>query len=87
MRKEKTKQFVETLMAEQGIDHINMIKPGIAEATRILLRRVPDFIMLKNVKSDDVSHLIQMAKKANVKIIENDAMPFQACAVIKKVTD
>ncbi|EGR5853959.1 cysteine protease StiP family protein [Vibrio parahaemolyticus] len=87
IRKEKTKQFVETLMAEQGIDHINMIKPGIAEATRILLRRVPDFIMLKNVKSDDVSHLIQMAKKANVKIIENDAMPFQACAVIKKVTD
>lgn len=87
LRRARTENFVNELMASNDIAHINMIKPGIAEATRILLRRVPDYIMVTDINNADVAHLIKLAAERNVSIIENANMPFLACAVIKKVTD
>ena len=53
-----------------GITDINLIKPGIGEATRVLLRRVPWKILVDQDAKDDAAleHLIRLAQEKNVKI-------------------
>jgi len=54
-------QLVETLLASAGTADRNRIKPGIAEATRALLRRMPERLLVRDPADDDVAHLIHLA--------------------------
>jgi len=81
----ETQDFLQLIMAKYVISDINRIKPGIAEATRVLLRRVPDQLLIKSKNDINVTHLKQLAieKQIPIKIMKN--MPFGACALIKNV--
>lgn len=37
----RTQHWIRTWQAQYGIHNVNHIKPGVAEATRVMLRRVP----------------------------------------------
>jgi hypothetical protein len=65
--------------------HHNYIKPGIGEATRVLLRRVPDLLILQNSESKDVRHLLVLAKEKNVEVMVDPKLPYKAAAMIKNV--
>ncbi|MFT5720252.1 MAG: hypothetical protein ACI9W6_000542 [Motiliproteus sp.] len=80
-----TRTFIEYIQAEYGIGDINRIKPGIAESTRVMLRRVPDLLLVKDSRSADVAHLIQLCTEKNIALLEHPDMPFEACAMIKDV--
>lgn len=84
-RMKTTKDFLDLIQAEYGVSDINRIKPGIAEATRVMLRRVPDLIMVRAENEADVQHLVQIAKEKNIDIAIRPDMPFGACALIKDV--
>lgn len=79
--------LVDSLAKEFGISSINRIKPGIAEATRAVLRRVPDCILVKDKNDDDISLLMYLAKAKNIKVIEkgNELRQYNAVTIIKKV--
>ncbi len=56
-------------MAEQfEINSVNRIKPGIAEATRAVLRRVPDHVLVRHIDDPDVSLLVYLAKQKKIAI-------------------
>ncbi len=78
--------FLDQLQQHYNVSDINRIKPGIAEATRVMLRRVPDLLLLKNPQHEDVAHLVQLSEEKGIRIIERPDMPFGACALIKDVT-
>lgn len=80
-----TSKFIAYVQAEYGISDINRIKPGIAESTRVMLRRVPDLLLVKDRSSVDVAHLIQLCTEKNIVLLEHPDMPFEACAMIKDV--
>ncbi len=84
-RQQETQQFLQYIQQEYQVSDINRIKPGIAEATRVLLRRVPDQLLIQNKDNPDISHLKRLAleKKIPIQVIEK--MPFGACALIKDV--
>jgi len=63
----------------------NRIKPGISEATRVMLRRVPDILLLRDPESEDVAHLKRLAEEKKVAIVVQKNMPVGACALIKDV--
>jgi len=65
------------------ISDINHIKPGIAEATRVMLRRVPALLMVRDAGHPDVEHLMLLAEEKSVPVDVNPDMPFQACSLIK----
>ncbi len=65
------------------ISDINHIKPGIAEATRVMLRRVPALLMVRDAGHPDVEHLMLLAEEKGVPVDVNPDMPFQACSLIK----
>ncbi|MBQ0832399.1 cysteine protease StiP family protein [Marinobacter sp.] len=68
------------------ISDINHIKPGIAEATRVMLRRVPALLMVRDADHPDVKHLMLLAEEKSVPVDVCPDMPFHACSLIKALT-
>ena len=79
---QQSADFIKQLKQTYQINNVNLIKPGIGEATRVLLRRLPDLLMLKNRHAEQTLHLAMLAMEKQVPVIENPAMPYQAAAII-----
>ncbi len=79
--------FLKQTMAEYDINDSNLIKPGIGEATRVLLRRVPRLLIIANRSAPDVAHLIALAKQKAVPIVVRPNLPYQAVSLIGNVLD
>lgn len=75
--------FIDSLMEEYGVSDINKVKPGIAEATRVMLRRIPEYLIIKDKNKADVQHLLHLAGQKNITVIERADMPFNAVSIIK----
>lgn len=80
--------LVDELMASSGTTDRNRIKPGIAEATRALLRRLPDRLLVRDISDPDVAHLLHLAASLGLRA---DLLPaggrYRAVAVIKSLGD
>lgn len=79
-------EMISEIQARFGVADRNRVKPGIAEATRALLRRVPDRLLVRDADDPDVAHLMLLAKAKGV-ALERLAKesPFRAVAVIRAV--
>ncbi|WP_237067150.1 cysteine protease StiP family protein [Microbulbifer guangxiensis] len=84
-RRRMTQSFLNALKSRYQVSDENRIKPGIAEATRVLLRRIPDLLLVKNRLSGDIKHLIRLCDEKKIPYLEMPEMPFGACALIKDV--
>lgn len=80
---------VKKIASEFEIGDINLIKPGIGETTRVLLRRVPWKILINENMKDDISlgHIKTLAKEKGVAIKYYPLTNYKACGIIKKVSD
>ena len=76
---------VKTIQIRFQIDQINLIKPGVGETTRVLLRRVPWRILIRNMDSPDVAHILMLAKEKNVEVVLYPEMKYSCCGLIKKM--
>ncbi len=71
-----------------GISDINLIKPGIGEATRVLLRRVPYRLLVHSLHDNEhLAHLYRLAEEKNVKITEYPLENYKACGLIRAIAD
>lgn len=84
-RQQITRDFLADIMRDMRISDINRIKPGIAEATRVMPRRVPDLLIVREAGHPDVSHLERLAFEKSIKVLERRDMPFGACALIRDI--
>ncbi|WP_338026067.1 cysteine protease StiP family protein [Abyssisolibacter fermentans] len=75
---------VQRLQSEFDIQNINFIKPGVGETTRVLLRRVPWKILIKE-ESASLEHIIQLAKERNVPVEKYDLLAYECCGLIKSL--
>lgn len=83
----RSQQFLQDTQKTYGVRDINLIKPGIGEATRVLLRRAPRLILLRDSKGPEVAHLRLLAADKAVPIIEDPTLPYQAVSLIKSSPD
>ncbi|MTI81292.1 MAG: hypothetical protein FH758_10495 [Firmicutes bacterium] len=74
---------IEKIQQEFGIANINLIKPGVGETTRVLLRRVPWQILVRDKNSPALEHIIILAKERDVPVIEYRDMAYSCCGLIK----
>lgn len=83
---ERCDRAVAELMARFEVADRNRIKPGIAEATRAVLRRVPERLLLRDPDDADVRHLILLADEKGVEVdrLAPD-FPFRAVSLIRNV--
>ena len=71
-----------------GISDVNLIKPGIGEATRVLLRRVPWKVLVRSLDDDaHLGHLYQLAREKNVPLEVWPLRGYRACGLIKRLGD
>ncbi|MBI6406376.1 cysteine protease StiP family protein [Proteus sp. PR00208] len=85
--KKLSENVVSSLANKYDISNINRIKPGIAEATRAVLRRVPDHVLVREITDPDVALLVYLAQEKNIAVIEiGQALgQYRAVTIIKKV--
>jgi hypothetical protein len=82
---ERSAAFLQATLARFKIRDVNHVKPGVGEATRVLLRRVPDLLLVRDPQSRDLAHLIHLAREKNVAIVADPALPYLAAALIKEI--
>lgn len=79
---------VDLLATRYGISNLNRIKPGIAEATRAVLRRVPFKVLVRDRADPDVQLLMHLTEQANieVEVAGGDLGPYRAVTIIRSVS-
>jgi hypothetical protein len=85
-RRFRIEAYLNGMRREYGVTQINFIKPGVLEASRVMLRRVPGLLLLRDERHADVAHLRLLAAEKGVPIRRDSAMPFNATALIRIVT-
>jgi hypothetical protein len=66
----------------------NRVKPGIAEATRAVLRRKPRLVILRNTTDPDLSALIHLCCNDGVDMLVRSDLtgPYRAITIIEKTS-
>lgn len=79
---------INQLAAQYHILNRNRIKPGIAEATRAVLRRVPDHVLVRSKTDPDVALLMHLAAQKDIQVKEmGDTLgQYRAVTIIRKVS-
>ena len=82
----QTADLIDMLAAEYDISNRNRIKPTIAEATRAILRRDPERILLATADHPDTVLLRHLCSERNINITVLGAkiLPYQAITLIKE---
>ncbi|MGW1017203.1 phosphoribosyltransferase [Streptomyces niveus] len=73
---------VERISEEYGIHDVNLVKPGVGETTRVLLRRVPWKILAKRGAGTDLDHVRLLAEQRGVPVEEVDGLPYTCVGLI-----
>ncbi|WP_434589021.1 phosphoribosyltransferase [Streptomyces sp. A5-4] len=73
---------VERISEEYGIHDVNLVKPGVGETTRVLLRRVPWKILAKRGAGPDLDHVRLLAEQRGVPVEEVDGLPYTCVGLI-----
>ncbi|PIO92094.1 hypothetical protein CBI55_20545 [Pseudomonas syringae] len=81
-------QVVDRLAERFRINNFNRIKPGIAEATRAVMRRVPDHVLVRSLADSDVQLLLHLTEKAGIPVEEvGDLLgPYRAVTIIRSLS-
>ncbi|MDD2659567.1 MAG: tellurite-like stress resistance cysteine protease StiP [Methylococcales bacterium] len=81
----QSRQFLEWIAGRYGITRHNYIKPGIGEATRVLLRREARLLLLRDLESEATLHLRWLAEFKSIPIEVFKDLPYRAAALIKEL--
>jgi hypothetical protein len=73
---------VEKVSADHGIGDINLIKPGVGETTRVLLRRVPWKILIRTDARAELRHIVLLAEQRGVDIELVDDLAYSCIGLI-----
>ena len=78
---------VKKIQAEFVIENTNYIKPGVGETTRVLLRRVPWKILMRDASSPFVQHILMLAEEKGVEVVEYPELNYLCCGIIKSIKE
>ena len=82
-----SRAYMMAALQQHGVSDANMIKPGIGEATRVLLRRTPRLLIVRDEQAPEVAHLALLAQEKNVPVMVDRALPYHAVSLIRSALD
>ncbi|MGH8581690.1 MAG: cysteine protease StiP family protein [Gammaproteobacteria bacterium] len=80
---EASRSFLQWAALHFGVGDPNRVKPGLGEATRVLLRRVPDRLLVRDPREPSVRHLLLLARERRVPVEHAPGLPYRAAALIR----
>ncbi|MCB9540291.1 MAG: cysteine protease StiP family protein [Myxococcales bacterium] len=82
---ERTRRLMADLAARHGVTDLHRIKPGIGEATRAVLRRMPDRVLVADPAATESAHLVHLAAQRGARVEVWPALPYAAVTLIRKL--
>lgn len=79
----QSKETIKKFLTYYNLDNKNYIKPGIGESTRVLLRRLPKEIVIKNKNDVNIQHLLHLCEKKQVSVRLDSTLCYNCVAVIE----
>ncbi|WP_280488774.1 phosphoribosyltransferase [Nocardia farcinica] len=76
---------VEQVRAEYGIGSVNFVKPGVGETTRVLLRRVPWRVLVREADAPEHAHIRMLAAARGVPVEVVPDLAYSCMGLIKEV--
>lgn len=73
---------VRRISAEYGIGQENLVKPGVGETTRVLLRRVPWRVLVRPDALPELGHVLMLAQRRGVPVEEVAELPYRCVGLI-----
>ncbi|PZE62338.1 phosphoribosyltransferase [Curtobacterium sp. MCPF17_001] len=73
---------VEAIGAEYGITDLHLVKPGVGETTRVLLRRVPWQVLVRDPEDVDVAHVVALARERSVPVVTRPELSYSCVGLI-----
>jgi len=77
---------VEEIRQRYGIESVNFVKPGVGEATRVLLRRVPWKILVRESDHPDHVHLRLLAEQRGVPVEVVPDLAYSCMGLVRRVS-
>lgn len=74
---------VDAIGTEYGITDANLIKPGVGETTRVLLRRVPWKVLINPLATAELEHVLLLAEQRGVEIVEVPGLAYSCVGLIR----
>lgn len=76
---------VEQVRAEYGIASVNFVKPGVGETTRVLLRRMPWLVLVRDAEAPEHAHIRLLAAARGVPVEVVPDLAYSCMGLIKDV--
>ena len=73
---------VAALSERYGIDDVTLVKPGVGETTRVLLRRVPWAVLVRPDAGPELDHVRLLAAQRGVPVHEVDGLTYRCVGLI-----
>lgn len=73
---------VEEISRSFGINNVNLVKPGVGETTRVLLRRVPWKVLVRPEAMPELAHVLHLAEQRGVEVLEVSGLAYSCVGLI-----
>ncbi|GAA0804564.1 cysteine protease StiP family protein [Spirilliplanes yamanashiensis] len=73
----------EALCSRYGLGDVNLLKPGVGETTRVLLRRVPWRVLVRPDAGAELDHVRRLAAERGVPVDEVPGLPYMCVGLIR----
>lgn len=83
--RDRSRAFIELTRARHRVPHENFIKPGLGEATRVLMRREPERLLARSLHDQELEPILLLAEEKKVPVTLEPELPFKAAALIRRV--
>ncbi|MGZ8179604.1 cysteine protease StiP family protein [Williamsia sp. SKLECPSW1] len=77
---------VEHIRDRYGISSVNFVKPGVGETTRVLLRRVPWRVLVRDPEDPALRHILVLAAARDVPVESVPDLAYAAVGLIREST-
>lgn len=74
---------VRRLQVEFGLPSIHLVKPGVGEATRVLIRRLPWKLLVRPDRRQHLEHLLVLAEERDVDVVDYPEMSYSCVGLVR----
>jgi orotate phosphoribosyltransferase len=74
---------VESIAVEFRLTDVNLVKPGVGETTRVLLRRLPWKVLVRPDRADELGHIFHLAAERGVELVTRPDLAFSCVGLIR----
>jgi len=75
-------RMADDISQRYGIGNVNLVKPGVGETTRVLLRRVPWRVLVRPGAEAELAHVLLLAEQRGVAVEEVPDLPYSCVGLI-----